>query len=78
MVFLPPLRDHEFKAIMAYRDYKEKAPWYDVRSWSRWTWAAVVATVVVIIVAAIARGGYSEAKQRSEISRLLQAQLYVT
>ncbi|KAK0611710.1 beta-glucanase [Immersiella caudata] len=37
-----------------YRPYKEKAPWYDVRSWTRWTWAGVIAAIIIIVAIAIA------------------------
>ena len=37
---------------MDYPHYGEyKAPWYDVRSWRRRTWGAVVAVVVVVVLA---------------------------
>ena len=36
---------------MDYSHYGEyKAPWYDVRSWRRRTWAVVAAVVVVLVV----------------------------
>jgi len=51
---------------MAYRSSEEKASWYDVRSWTRWTWTGVAAATIVVIVAAIAIPVAIVSKRNSE------------